>query len=67
MPDRLALATLAGASLRLYGSVVSGDLSHLDLFDDLQECADNLGIAARAQDEVQRAISFGPRRYTGAA
>ena len=65
--DKLALAALAASSLRLYGSVVAGDLSANDLFDDLQECASNLGIAERLQDEVQMAISFGPRRYGAAA
>jgi hypothetical protein len=67
--DSLALATLAASSLRLYGCAVAGDLGLpvSEIFDGLQECAANLGIAERAQDEVQRAISFGPRRYGTAA
>ncbi len=65
--DSLAIAMLASSSLRLYGSVVAGDLSEADLFDGLQECADNLGITARAPDRVEHAISFGPRRYAEAA
>ena len=64
--DRLALDMLASSSLRLYGHVVSGGLSAVQLFDDLQECAANLGIAARVQDEVQAALAYGPTAY-GAA
>jgi hypothetical protein len=58
--DRLALELLASSSLRLYGYVVEGELSAADLFDSLQECAENLGIAARAQDDVQAALAYGP-------
>ena len=54
---------LASSSLRLYGHVVAGELDHLDLFDDLQECAANLGIAGCDQDDVQAAIAYGPRSY----
>jgi hypothetical protein len=65
--DSLALATMAASSLRLYGNAVAGDLSTSDIFDGLQECAANLGIAARAPDRAQAAISFGPRRYEAVA
>ena len=61
--DSLALDMLASSSLRLYGHVIAGDLCHLDLFDDLQECAANLGIAGRDQDDVQAAIAYGPCSY----
>jgi|SRR4029077_16458410 hypothetical protein len=64
--DSLALDMLASSRLRLYGHVVAGDLCHLDLFDDLQECAANLGLAKRGQDDVQAAIAYGPLAY-GAA
>ena len=40
-------AQLASSSLRLYGHIIAGDLAAIDLFDDLQECAANLGIAER--------------------
>ena len=61
--DELALDMLASSSLRLYGHVITGDLPALDLFDDLQECAANLGLAGRCQDDVQAAIAYGPRAY----
>ena len=64
--DSLALELLASSSIRLYSHVIAGDLSHTDLFDDLQECAANLGIAGRCQDDVQAAMAHGPRSY-GAA
>ena len=51
---------LASSSLRLYGHVLSGDLATADLFDGLQECAANLGIASREQDDVQAALADGP-------
>ena len=61
--DELALDMLASSSLRLYGHVITGGLPALDLFDDLQECAANLGLAGRCQDDVQAAIAYGPRAY----
>ena len=64
--DRLALELLASSSIRLYSHVIAGELSAIDLFDDLQECAANLGLAERGQDDVQAAIAYGPRSY-GAA
>ena len=60
--DSLALDLLASSSIRLYSHVIAGELSAIDLFDDLQECAANLGIAERGQDDVQAAIAYGPRR-----
>jgi hypothetical protein len=65
--DSLALDMLASSSLRLYGHVIAGDLAAIDLFDDLQECAANLGIAERGQDEVQAALAYGPQAYAGFA
>jgi hypothetical protein len=64
--DSLALDMLASSSLRLYGHVLSGDLATADLFDGLQECAANLGIAGREQDDVQAALAYGPLAH-GAA
>jgi hypothetical protein len=61
--DPLALDMLASASLRLFGHVVAGEVSAIDLFDSLQECAANLGLAGRAQDDVQAALAYGPRAY----
>src|SRR5664279_420663 len=61
--DLLALELLASSSLRLYGHVIAGEIAALDLFDDLQECAAHLGIADRAQDDVQAALAYGPRAY----
>jgi hypothetical protein len=61
--DSLALDMLASSSLRLYGHVIAGDLAAIDLFDDLQECATNLGISGRAQDDVQAALAYGPRAH----
>ena len=65
--DSLALDMLASSSLRLYGHVIDGDLAAIHLFDDLQECAANLGIAERGQDEVQAALAYGPQAYAGFA
>jgi hypothetical protein len=62
--DALALSWLASASLRLYPHVLAGQMSAPDLFDSLQECAANLGIAGRAQDDVQAALAYGPNSYT---
>ena len=62
--DRLALDMLASSSLRLYGHVLAGELNAIDLFDSLQECAANLGVAGRAQDDVQAALAYGPNSYT---
>jgi hypothetical protein len=64
--DSLALELLASSSIRLFFHVIAGELSAIDLFDDLQECAANLGIAGRCQDDVQAAIAYGPTAY-GAA
>jgi hypothetical protein len=61
--DCLALELLTSSSLRLYSHVIAGELSAIDLFDDLQECAANLGIAGRGQDDVQAALAYGPRAY----
>jgi AAA domain-containing protein len=55
--DSLALDMLASSSLRLYGHVFAGDLAAIDLFDDLQECAANLGIAERGQYRELQATS----------
>ena len=65
--DSLALDMLASSSLRLYGHIIAGDLAAIDLFDDLQECATNLGITERDQDEVQAALASGPQAYAGIA
>jgi hypothetical protein len=65
--DNLALDLLASSSIRLYSRVIAGELSAIDLFDDLQECAANLGIAGRKQDAVQAALAYGPKAYTEAA
>jgi hypothetical protein len=64
--DSLALELLASSSIRLYSRVLASELSAVDLFDDLQECAANLGVAGRCQDGVQAAIAYGPTAY-GAA
>ena len=61
--DLLGLEMLASSSLRLYGRVVAGDIDAPDLFDGLQECAAHLGIADRAQDDVQAALAYGPLAY----
>src|SRR5450631_3816465 len=61
--DLLALELLASSSLRLYGHVIAGEIAAPDLFDDLQECAAHLGVADRAQDDVQAALAYGPRAY----
>ena len=63
--DSLALDMLASSSLRLYSHVIAGDLAAIDLFDDLQECAANLGIAERGQDEVQAALTTAPKPTRG--
>ena len=61
--DLLALETIASSSLRLCGCVADGVLSVVDLADNLQEVASNLGVAGRDQDAVQLAISHGPRVF----
>jgi hypothetical protein len=58
-----ALELLTSSSLRLYSHVIAGELSAIDLFDALQECAANLGIAKRGRDDVQTALGYGPRAY----
>jgi hypothetical protein len=65
--DPLELEFLASSSLRLFGKVIAGELSAPDVFDDLQECAQNLGVADREQDGVQAALAHGPRTYADIA
>lgn len=61
--DSLALELLASSGLRLYAHVIAGELAAANLFDDLQECAANLGLAGRIQDDVQAALAYGPKAY----
>jgi len=61
--DSLALDVITACSLRLYPRVLSGEISKTELFDGLQECAANLGIASRDQDAVQAALAYGPDCY----
>ena len=64
--DSLALEMLKSASLRLYRLVIDGAISSADLFDNLQDCASNLGMTAIAQNDVQAALAYGPQAYSGA-
>jgi hypothetical protein len=61
--DHLAIEFIASSSLRLFSQVIAGEMSAPDIFDDLQECAENLGVAGRSQDNVQAALAYGPLTY----